>query len=585
MSIVFKKITIQNFLSYGKKPTVIELDRPGHTTFVVGEDLDDTAGGTKGNGVGKTTVLNALVFAVFNKPVSNISMEKLVNNVNKSNMEVSVEFEKDGKPWAIRRIRKGKTGASVHLFEGKKDITPDSIKLTSQRIEEIIGVPYELFVRIIAYSANHQPFLDLPNTHATQANQKDIIEELFEMKVLTVRAESLKQVIKDSEADLKLQNAHITQLRAEHDRHNKLIVGATTRANGWAGDNALEQKGIKAKLEKTKGIDIDEQQNLHKMRDKLNESLQVVYRELRDVERDIKTAVKEKNDAKVELEHLLKAECPYCKQTYKDNEWKIIEKEEAVATADFNIEKLSGSLTDCDSKIERIESNTKELSEQIKVEDIEELMDIRSKQAQYTDRLKHLEDETNPHIDPLKELQEFKIEPIDTSIVEEMEDDIMHQKFLLKSLTKKDSFVRKKLLNSKIPFLNQKLAKYLGVLGLPHSVRFTEMMTVNISRFGKELDFGQLSNGQQARLNFALSLSFRDMLEKRHGKINVYMLDEVLDVGLDAIGISAAAKLLKNKARDEGMSVYIISHKDELSNAFDSKMIVKMHKGFSYIEE
>ena len=585
MSIEFKKITIKNFLSYGKKPTVIELDRPGRTTFVVGKDMDDTSLGIKGNGVGKTTMLNALVFAVYNKPVSNISMENLVNNVNKKDMEVTVEFEKDGKPYAIRRIRKGKTGASVHLFEGTKDITPDSIKMTSEKIEEIMGAPYELFVRIVAFSANHQPFLDLPNTHASQANQKDIIEELFEMKVISERAEKLKQLIKDTKADLRLQSAHVEQLREEHTRHGRLVLATEKRVESWKDENAAEIENIKVKLKKTEGIDIDEQHKLHEYRSELEAKLQDAYTEQREIERTLKGLIKTKKEAENELEHLQKAECPYCHQTYKDNEWKIVDREQAIDMSDAEMEKEGEKLQGVDTKIERLESNKKELEEKIQVDNIKELIDIRSKQDQYKDRLKRLGEETNPHIETLKELEEFQLEDIDTSKVEELEDELTHQEFLLKALTKKDSFVRKKLLNTKIPFLNQRLEKYLKVLGLPHSVRFTEEMTVNITRFGRKLDFGNLSNGQQARLNFALSLAFRDMLENVHGKINVYMLDEVLDVGLDSIGITAAAKLLKNKARDEGLSVYIISHKDELSNAFDSKMTVTMNKGFSYIEE
>ncbi len=585
MPIQFKKITIKNFLSYGNNPTEVLLDRPGKTTFVVGEDMDDTSSGTKGNGVGKTAVLNALVFAVYNKPVSNISMEKLVNNVNLKDMEVTVEFEKDGQPWAIRRSRKGKTGADVTLYEGKKDVTPDSIKLTSEKIEKIMGVPYELFVRIVAFSANHRPFLDLPKTHATQANQKDIIEELFEIKILSERAADLKEEIKKTNSDIKLESQRIEQLREEHKRHQALIDGTKARITEWKTDIDDERETILTKLDKIKGIDIKEQNRFHSILGDYNEQLQTAQFKQRDLIKTIKGHAAKMKQDKDELAQLLEAKCPYCKQPYHDNEWKIVEKENEIDLTKAEIEKQGDALVKEDTNVDTIEENIKEINNQIEVNNISELMEIQKKQAQYEDRLKHLEDDTNPHIATLKELEDAKLDKIDTTKLEELEDDLVHQQFLLKSLTKKDSFVRKKLLNSKLPFLNQRLASYLEILGLPHAVRFTEEMTVTISRFGRQLDFGNLSNGQQARLNFALSLAFRDMLEKVHGKINVYMLDEVLDVGLDTIGVSTAARLLKQKARDENLSIYIISHKDELSNAFDHKMTVKMSKGFSYIEE
>jgi DNA repair exonuclease SbcCD ATPase subunit len=585
MSIRFQKIIIKNFLSYGKKPTTVTLERPGQTTFVVGEDLDDTAGGVKGNGVGKTAILNALVFALYNKPISNISMENLVNNVNKKDMEVTVEFEKDGQAYAVRRSRRGKQGADVALYKDKTEITPDSIKLTSLKIEEIIGYPYELFVRIVAYSANHTPFLDLPTTHATQANQKDIVEELFEMKILSARAETLKAEIKLTLADLKIQKAHLEQLKEEHERHNKLVTSTKERIKNWERDIKNEKIEIEQKLKKTEGIDIDKQHKLHETLNELNQSKIEAELKQSEIEKKIRKLISNKTEYEKELEHLRDSKCPYCKQAYKDNEWKIVDRENEIDLTDSEIEKEGDALAEAASENDTIDVEIQTVNDQIQVSNIRELMDIRSKQAQYTDRIKHLEAETNPHIDALSELEDFELEDIDTSKIDELDDELVHQQFLLKTLTKKDSFVRKKLLNTKIPFLNQKLAKYLDILGLPHTVRFTEEMTVTITRFGRKLDFGNLSNGQQARLNFALSLAFRDMLENIHGKINVYMLDEVLDVGLDAIGITAAAKLLKAKARDEDLSVYIISHKDELSNAFDSKMTIKMSKGFSNIEE
>jgi DNA repair exonuclease SbcCD ATPase subunit len=93
-----------------------------------------------------------------------------------------------------------------------------------------------------------------------------------------------------------------------------------------------------------------------------------------------------------------------------------------------------------------------------------------------------------------------------------------------------------------------------------------------------------LSNGQKARVNFALSLAFCDVLQKIHRKINIQIFDEVLDIGLDSHGISAASRLLKRKAREENLAVFVISHRDEISNAFDNTLIVRQTDGFSHIE-
>jgi DNA repair exonuclease SbcCD ATPase subunit len=158
-------------------------------------------------------------------------------------------------------------------------------------------------------------------------------------------------------------------------------------------------------------------------------------------------------------------------------------------------------------------------------------------------------------------------------------------KFLLKLLTRKDSFVRRVLLNKTLPFLNQRLQDYLTALGLPHQVQFTHEMTASITEFGRLMDFGNLSNGQRARVNLALSFAFRDVLQSMHQRINICLLDEVLDVGLDSVGVTAAARMIKHKARDEGLSLYIISHRDEIDSAFDRVLTVQKSDGFSRIYE
>lgn len=123
------------------------------------------------------------------------------------------------------------------------------------------------------------------------------------------------------------------------------------------------------------------------------------------------------------------------------------------------------------------------------------------------------------------------------------------------------------------------------MLGLSHQVEFTHEMTASISQFGRAMDFGNLSNGQRARVNIALSFAFRDVLQQLHERINICMLDEVLDVGLDGPGVTAAARMLKRKARDENLSLYIISHRDEIDSAFDRIMTVQLSEGFSTILE
>ena len=241
----FKELSIKNFLSYGEAPTVINLD-PGGTTLIVGEDLDNTASGTGANGVGKTVWLNALVFALYGTPVSKISLDNLVNNINQAHLEVILTFQKDDEIFVVKRVRKEKgLGSYAKVYRrpvgteldmavnSEQDVTPDSVANINLYIEEALGIPYELFVRIVAFSATHQPFLEMPGPQ-----QGGIMEELFRLNRLSEKAVLLKSAMKDTKASLEIKKNHNEQLEKEHERHNDLLTAAKKRVD----DSDVENK-------------------------------------------------------------------------------------------------------------------------------------------------------------------------------------------------------------------------------------------------------------------------------------------------------------------------------------------------------
>lgn len=586
MEIKFKTLTLRNFLSYGNVPTVFSLDKPG-TCLIQGEDLDNVSQGRMANGCGKSALINGLCYALYDKPISNISKDNLVNNVNKQNMEVIVEFQKGDDDYTIKRVRKEKSGAGgnyVQFFINGKDKTPDSSKNTNALIQSIIGIPYELFIRIVVFSANHTPFLDMPLRSHYAANQTDIIEELFDLKKLSEMALSLKEQIKEAEQNLEMKKQYVDQLKKEHERHEHQLNTAKQRVDNWNKQNKQEIKDIEQKLEQIHNVDIEQQRDLHEKLKNTNKDLKQALDEQRAVESELKKLNKQTKKNDEELDHLKNDKCPYCLQQYIDSDEKIKEIEDKSKELNQSIDSYSKELQSIDKTVETLSNDYSNIKEQITVENIDELLNIKNKKDVYEQKVEELKNTENPFIDPLKELEETQIEEIDMDEINELTTHIEHQKFLQKLLTKRDSFVRKSLLNKHIPYLNKRLAHYLNQLGLPHIVEFTHEMTANISQFGRPLDFGNLSNGQRARVNIALSFAFRDVLQSMHNRINVCMLDEVLDVGLDTIGVQNAAKMLKQMGRDEGITLYVITHRDEIDN-FDSKINIQMSKGFSYVKE
>lgn len=210
---------------------------------------------------------------------------------------------------------------------------------------------------------------------------------------------------------------------------------------------------------------------------------------------------------------------------------------------------------------------------------------MRSKSDQTIARIDELSKATNPYDDLVQELIDTTFDDIDYAEINKRTTELEHQKFLLKLLTKKDSFIRKMLVNRSLPMLNTNLKQYLAAMNLPHSVEFTKEMTATITRFGRPLQFGNLSQGQSARVNFALAMAFRDVLQASVIPVNVCMFDEVLDHGLDAVGVVAAANILKMKAQKDNSCMFVISHKDEVTTIFEQRMIVQMKDGFSSIVE
>ena len=442
-----------------------------------------------------------------------------------------------------------------------------------------------MFVRIVVFSATLIPFLDLPVRHVTGANQTGIIEELFDITTLSEKAELLKVLIKTAEGTIVSKKSHILILEKEHMRHSDQIKSAKKRVIGWDIKNQQDVEELNATLSKVANVDIEAQRKLHNQLTEVEQELNTSLEAQRKIEKGMRSFFKKQVAIEDELHHLKDQKCPYCLQKYEDAEQKINECEESIQTYIEKIDELSSGRDVIEDQITKLSKKHKLIKNRITIPNLEELLEIKNQSSTLESRLDELNNAINPFIEPLDELNDIKLDDIGYNEINKLTNHLDHQKFLLKLLTKKDSFVRKVLLNKNIPFLNSRLQQYLLDLGLPHTVEFTHQLTAEISQFGRPMDFGNLSNGQRARVNLALSFAFRDVLQNLHTRINICMLDEVLDVGLDAVGVQNAARMLKRKGRDDNLSLYIISHRDEIDSAFENTMTIQMTKGFSYIKE
>ena len=188
----------------------------------------------------------------------------------------------------------------------------------------------------------------------------------------------------------------------------------------------------------------------------------------------------------------------------------------------------------------------------------------------------------NPHTEAYDKLAAEGCDNVDTTKADKLRRRLDHQQFLLKLLTDKNSFLRRRIINKTIPFLNARLNFYTNALGLPHVVKFDADMSCAVAEFGRELDFGNLSAGEKKRVNTAMALAFRDVLHHLHAKTNLLIIDE-LDGALDIQGIDSIIKILKEKSREEEMSVFIISHHPAIQGRLDRDLRIVKENGFSSV--
>jgi DNA repair exonuclease SbcCD ATPase subunit len=178
-------------------------------------------------------------------------------------------------------------------------------------------------------------------------------------------------------------------------------------------------------------------------------------------------------------------------------------------------------------------------------------------------------------------MEEAAVEEVNYDTINEIARVRDHQDFLLKLLTSKDSFVRKRIIDQNLAYLNQRLSYYLDRIGLPHTVKFQNDLTVEITELGRDLDFDNLSRGERNRLILSLSWAFRDVWEGLYQPINLLFIDELVDSGMDSSGVENALAILKKMSRDVNRSVWLVSHKDELAGRVNNIMHVVKENGFT----
>jgi DNA repair exonuclease SbcCD ATPase subunit len=189
--------------------------------------------------------------------------------------------------------------------------------------------------------------------------------------------------------------------------------------------------------------------------------------------------------------------------------------------------------------------------------------------------------DVSPYLEQIADMESEGLQEISFDGINRLTRTMEHQKFLLDILTSKDSFVRKKIVDQNLSYLNGRLTHYLDRIGLPHQVIFKNDMSVEITELGRELDFGNLSRGEANRLILGLSFAFRDVWENLYQPINSLFIDELIDSGLDTMGVENSVAILKEMSRRRNKSIWLVSHREELSGRVPNILKVIKENGFT----
>lgn len=570
----FLGLRLRNFMSFGNNYTDIDLTAEG-TILINGENIDN--GGA--NGVGKTTIINAICYALYNNPFDKISLKRLINNTNGEKdtlMEVSLRFLKGDKEYEIYRCRGSET--NIEISCDGQDITLDSVAENDKMVVEIIGYSYELFTNVIVFAGGMEPFL-----LKSVGDQRKLIEELFNITILSEKAKTLKEKIKITEGDINIQEAVIREQQNAVARYNKQVADAEARILKWEEDKETSIAKIKAQLESIDGIDFEAEKARHEELKITSDGVKILRQLSQASEKKVREAITKCSKIGKELEHLRDSKCPYCLQQFADAGAKIAELEKQEEALIAEIDELKKEFEETDANLKAAEELEKQIKESIEHPNLDALLKIRTDAEVLRDKLKQTEASTNPHLEAFEALLTESVKETNTKKLDELKTLLEHQQFMLKLLTDKNSFLRRSIINETIPFLNDRLNYYTSELGLPHLVNFADDMSCTVSEYGRELDFGNLSNGEKKRVNIAMSLAFRDVLHHLHGRANCMFIDELDGGALDLPGVDSIIRVLKKKSRDDNLAIWIISHRPEMGGRFDTEITVRKENGFSSI--
>jgi DNA repair exonuclease SbcCD ATPase subunit len=576
-----RNLTVKNFMSVGNATQAVDFQRED-LTLVLGENLDlggDDSGAR--NGTGKTTIINALSYALFGQALTNIKKENLINKTNARNMQVTLDLEIDGRAY---RIERGRKPNFLKLYvdgqeQNYEDESQGDSRETQKDIERLLCMSHDMFKHVVALNTYTEPFLSM------RANdQRVVIEQLLGITLLSEKADALKDQIKVTKEAITQEEYRIKAVQDANKRIQEQIDSLIKRQRLWETKRDEDVSQMERAVRELAEIDIDNEIQQHR----LLEDYHSRKKRKEDAEKWIKAiqqdkVKEERNQTKLEKEirDLENHTCYACGGALHDQKHEEVlgAKQDQLREASMQLIALSSQEIEHQSVI----SEVGKIGSVPKVfyDTLESALEHRNTLDSVVNRLETRMTEQDPYSDQILEMKSQALEEITWEEINALTQFKEHQEFLLKLLTNKDSFVRKRIIDQNLAYLNTRLGGYLQAIGLPHDVKFLNDLNVEITELGRDLDFDNLSRGERNRLILSLSWAFRDVWESLYKPVNLLFIDELIDSGMDASGVDLSMAVLKKMCRDRRKSVFLVSHREELIGRVNSVLTVTKENGFT----
>jgi DNA repair exonuclease SbcCD ATPase subunit len=574
-----KTLTVRNFMSVGNATQGIDFNR-SDLTLVLGENLDLGGDGSR-NGTGKTTIINALSYALYGQALTNIRKDNLINKTNSKNMLVSLEFSVNGAEYRVERGRKPNLLRLYidHKEQSAEDDSQGDSRETQEAIERILGMTHDMFRHVVALNTYTEPFLSLKSN-----DQRVIIEQLLGITMLSERADKIKELNRQTKDAIGQEEMRIRAVQEANRRIEEQIESLRKRQRLWVVKQTEDCGKLTQAIADLEHIDIDAEVQSHRDLESYHtkkKTIDELNKWLRQIESDDTKINKRLEQLKKDLEEIKAHRCYACGTEIHDDSLDTVKVDREREKQETALQLLANDTQRAEHRVTLLELGNLGVAPTVFYDTLEDALNHRNSLETLRKDLATRQGETDTYGEQIEEMQGQALQVVSYEPLNELTRLQDHQEFLLKLLTSKDSFIRKKIIEQNLSYLNARLTHYLDRIGLPHSVMFQNDLTVEITELGRDLDFDNLSRGERNRLILSMSWAFRDVWESLYHPINVLFIDELVDSGMDAQGVENSLALLKKMSRERRKSIWLVSHRDELAGRVENILRVVKENGFT----